>query len=105
MARTFFRIQTKGIGLAEMQEHNSQNGAGDEEHEGLCASDSVTDLRNYISGWAVGDMDSAFEVVIFRGQKVGQVYDGVLTYPTEIVKRASVTEFCEDDRFCEYEDY
>lgn len=105
MARTFFRIQGTGLSLAEMQEHNSANGAGDEEHEGLCASDSVTDLRNYISGWAVGDMDEGFEVVIYHGRRLDDIYDGVLTYPTEILERVTVSSFLVNDRFCEYESW
>ncbi len=104
MARTFFRIQTRGIELAEMQQHNSQNGAGDEEHEGLCAADSVSALRHYISGWMLGDTTD-FEIVIFEGQKVGEVYDGVLTYPERIIERVSVDEFLADDRVCELENW
>lgn len=103
---TFFRIQGKGISLAEMQAHKSADGGSENEaHEGLCACETVSELRDYIRSFADGiDLDDEFEVVVVRGRRIGKVYDGVLIYPEEIVERVSVSEFFADDRFCDYED-
>lgn len=107
----FFRIQGKGHTLEEMQAHRSANGADEdiEFEDGLCACDSVSALRSYIKGAFLFGQDPAtldpdFEVVVFRGRRVGEVYDGVLTYPEEIIERVSVSEFFADDRFCDYEE-
>jgi len=105
--KTFFRIQTKNISLAEMQQHLSANGADDTDqpHDGLCACETVSELRNYIDSFAVGNMDEDFEVLVVRGRKLGRIYDGVLIYPEEVVERVSVSEFYADDRFYDLEDY
>jgi hypothetical protein len=104
--KTFFRIQTKGISLSDMQAHKSADGGSENEvHDGLCATETVSELRSYIRSFADGiDLNDEFEVVIVRGRRVGKVYDGVLIYPEEIIERVSVREFFTDDRFCDYED-
>jgi hypothetical protein len=107
---TFFRIQGKGISLEEMQAHKSADGGSEgEHHEGLCACETVSELRDYIRSFAhpvlsVRDLDEDCEVVIVRGRRIGRVYDGVLIYPEKIVERVSVSEFFADDRFLDYED-
>ena len=105
---TFFRIQGKGISIDDMQAHKSADGGSENEvHDGLCACETVSELRDYIRSFAypvLNDLDKICEVVVVRGRKVGKVYDGVLIYPKEIVERVSVSEFFADDRFCDYED-
>lgn len=100
----FFRLQGKGFSLEEMQAHNSDNVIADEPVEGLAAAVGVGELRNYLAPWLFVDMKE-HEIVIFRGQKIGDLYDGVLTYPEEIIERVSVDEFFENDRFVDLEEW
>lgn len=106
MIQNFFRVQGKGISLKEMQAHNSACGSGDcDEHDGLCAADSVTQLRNYFNqaDFRPDRDDKDMEVVIYKGRRLDTIYDGVLTYPLEIKERVSLTEFVNNDRFLDYE--
>ncbi len=98
----FYRIQGKGIELEQMQRHNSACGCDDRlnEHPGLCACEDADDLHRYIrsfacdpSGKLLEGMDDDFEIVVFEGRRVGNVYDGVLTYPERIIERLTVSAF------------
>jgi len=97
----YFRMQGKGHSLEAMQQYRSEDGASENEtHEGLCACDSVSEMQRYAHMW-FGEGD---EIVIFRGRKVADLYDGVQVYPTEIVERVSLEQFLEDEeRFFEME--
>jgi hypothetical protein len=97
MSPTFFRIQEKGYSLQDMQKYKSCDGSSEaEKHDGLCASESIEDLRRYISGWAIGDM-SMFEIVVFKGRKLDKLYDGVLAEPREIIARYEFDYFMNDN--------
>jgi hypothetical protein len=103
----FFRVQGKGISLEEMQAHKSACGSDWDKitEDGLCAADSVTQLRAYLkqADFRPQRDDEDTEIIIFSGKKIGEVYDGVLAYPEKIIERVSLTEFVNNDRFCDYE--
>jgi len=104
--KNFFRVQGKGLTLEEMQSHNSADGASkDGPHEGLCAADSVCQLRSYLkqADFRPERDDKDMEVVIYEGRRIETLYDGVTTYPIKIHERVTLTEFLNDDRFLEYE--
>lgn len=86
----FYRFQYGHYTLSEMQSYNSEDG-GDDFAEGLCACESPADLfRNTI--WTESN-DYEAEVVVFEGQIVHDIYDGVRIYPTEIVEYLKPSEF------------
>jgi hypothetical protein len=101
----FFRAHNEaGIGLEAMQDWKSYHGmAWNEETEedediwldGVCVSDALGE-RNFGGSFAVAE-----EIVVLRGQRIEDIYDGVVIYPTEVVCRFTVAEY---DAFCEYVD-
>jgi len=104
---TYYRIQTKNISFGEMQNHRSASGSDEMEdgYNGLCASDSVYGLRQYISSWmAGGDPDTDFEIVIFSGSEVERIYDGVVVNPQKEIMRVAVSDFMENDQYINYEE-
>jgi len=103
---TFFRIQNPNITLEQMQQFTSADGGDDlgKEVGGICACDSVASLLNntaFSTKWGL-------EVVVFKAQKLGAIYDGWRVYPTRIVDRIDAGEFFAlskdgDSKIYEYE--
>lgn len=91
----YFRAHNQaGISLPEMQSYQSFHGWYDDEEiwlDGLACSDRLGD-RNL--GGALG---AAEEVVVLRGQRLGEIYDGVVIYPTAVIHRFTVDEYLD---FC-----
>ena len=86
----FFRIQNPNITLEQMQDFTSADGGdGFVECGGVCACESVGELTNN-TAFTTGH---GLEVVIFCGQKVCNIYDGVRVIPTKIVDRISAKDF------------
>lgn len=99
----YFRINHSHHTFAEMQNYTSADG-GDELEEvgGLCVTNSVSSL---VSNTAFFRSDNA-EIVILRGQKLAEIYDGFRIYPTAEVARFSYAEFIkklEDETIFDYE--
>lgn len=99
----YFRINHSHHTLEEMQNHISADG-GDELEEvgGICATDSATSLYN---NTAFFRSDNA-EIVVLRGQKLAEIYDGFRIYPTAVVARFSYDEFLakmQDDTIYDFE--
>lgn len=88
---TYFRFQYGSFSLEEMQNYISEDGGDDGGEEGICATESVQELLNNTVFTASDDHDA--EIVIFRGQRVSRIYDGVRVYPTEIIVRMKPSEF------------
>jgi hypothetical protein len=83
MQQTYFRFHYGHYTLAEMQNHVSADGGDDGGEEGICACESVSELlRNTVF---TNSDDHEAEVVVLRGRKMMNIYDGVRIYPTEIV--------------------
>ena len=104
MARNFFRIQHSSHTLEEMQSYVSEDGGEDGGTEGICATLSVSDLKNCCAFFPSPEA----EVVILNGQKVADIYDGVRMYPTAIVARMSYDEFTakmDDGSIYDYETF
>ena len=96
----YFRAHNEaGISLEAMQGFKSYHGQdenGDDIFlDAVCASDCLGE-RNFGGASAVAE-----EIVAFRGQRLSNVYDGVVVYPTEIVHRFAIDEY---DAFCDYVD-
>jgi hypothetical protein len=91
MANKYFRFQKAGHTLEQMQAHNSGDGGdGMGEEGGVCATISVGDLkRNTV--YSASEADA--EVVVFEGNRICNIYDGVRVYPTKIIARYSAQEF------------
>lgn len=89
----YFRAQSKGYSFEEMQNHVSVDG-GDEREDfgGICACVDPSDLLN---NTVMDAMDDDDEVVIFRGNKLCDIYDGVRVDPIEEIDRMTVKEFSE----------
>ena len=86
----FFRIQNPNITLEQMQNFSSEDGGdGLGSLGGVCACESVSDLINNTAFTTKYDL----EVVVFRGEKVCDIYDGVRVVPSEIVDRISAKDF------------
>ena len=81
----FFRLQDAGLTISKMRRFNSADG-GDGYKHGLCVSD-----RPDRFGGAEGAYGShrPGEVVVLKGTKVAEIYDGYRIRPTEIVARFS----------------
>lgn len=99
----YFRINHSHHTFEEMQNHISADG-GDELEEvgGLCVTNSVSSL---MSNTAFFRSDNA-EIVILRGQKLAEIYDGLRIYPTAEVVRFTYSEFLakvEDQSIYDYE--
>ena len=87
----FWREQPPRLPLEQMQNHSSADGGDDLGHiGGICACDSVAELRSNTAMDAARDDD---EVVIFKGRILAEIYDGYRVYPTEIVARMTVRDF------------
>src|SRR5690606_32768720 len=92
--KMFFRLQWGRYSLEEMQNHVSEDGGdGWAEAGGLCACDSVSSLMANTVWTTDPRFTPGAEVIIFRGRKLVNIYDGVRVYPTEIVARMTVEEF------------
>lgn len=90
----YFRAQTKGYSFTEMQQFVSADGGdGLEEVGGVCAVLTVSDLLN---NTVMGAMDDDDEVVVFRGYKLAEIYDGYRVEPVEEVARFTVKYFIEN---------
>jgi hypothetical protein len=86
----FVRAQNESHTLEEMQAHRSFHGYDDEGEEifvdGICASDRLGE-----TGFGgAGMLDT---IVFLRGQRVEEIYDGVVIYPTEIVCEMNASEY------------
>lgn len=85
----FFRLQQAGLTLEQMQSHKSIHGVNDDGEfiylDAVAASDSCNE-KNF--GGSCED-----EVVVFVGQVVERIYDGVVVYPTRIVARYEVRQW------------
>ena len=100
----YFRLQDAGISLEEMQAFTSFDG-GDGGTIGLCVSD-----RPDTFGGAEGAYgpDRAGEVLVLKGVRMEQIYDGYRIRPTTIVARFSWQEWKEkiaDESAWDYEDW
>jgi hypothetical protein len=97
----FFRLQEKNLSLAQMQAHRSFLDVDQDGNEiyadGICAVDTVTKSFG-------GSPES--EVVVFDGQLVERIYDGVVVTPVKIVARFSYNKWCDmvdDETAYDYE--
>lgn len=87
---TYFRYQIGNYSLEEMQNHVSEDGGDEmEEFGGICASPSISSLVNN----TVFGPHEAAEIVILKGHKNCDIYDGVRIEPTAVVARFSYSEF------------
>ena len=86
----FFRLQAKNISLEEMQNHKSIHGVDDDGEaiylDALAASDNA-----YETGFG-GSCES--EVVVFEGNLIERIYDGVVVFPTKMIARFPFEEWC-----------
>ena len=86
---TYFRYQIGRYTLEEMQSYTSEDGGDDGGTEGICACDSVSGLlRNTVYG-----PSKDAEIVVLKGQRVCEIYDGTRIYPTAEVARHSYAEW------------
>lgn len=92
----FFRSHNQaGITLEQMQEWKSYHGVEwNEETEededlwldGVACSDTLGETG--FGGAGIG-----IEIVVFRGQRVEDIYDGVVVFPTKIIYRFTEQEY------------
>ena len=93
----YFRAHNKaGITLEQMQNWKSN-------HDQSYNVDTEEDEEVWLEGVAASDVlgETSFggssgvakEIVIFRGNKLGEIYDGVIVYPTKIVARMTTDEY------------
>ena len=102
----YFRLQIGHYTLDEMQSYTSEDGGDDGGTEGLCACQSIGDLLHN-TVWDLAGGEGA-EVVIFKGQRMAEIYDGVRVYPTAIVVTMTTAEFdarVADESIYEYEEW
>ena len=86
----FVRSQNEPHTLTEMQSHRSYHGYDDEGNDifvdGVCASDRLGETG--FGGAGILDV-----IVFMRGERVGDIYDGVVIRPTEIVCEMTPAEY------------
>ena len=87
--KMFFRLQQAGLTLEQMKSHKSIHGVDDDGEfiylDAVAASDSCTETN---FGGSCED-----EVVVFDGQVIESIYDGVVVYPTQIVARYEINHW------------
>ncbi len=104
----FFRLQDAGITLEEMQNYNSANGGDgfeDEELDGLCVSDAPDSFGGAEGAYGAGRPG---EVVILKGRKLVEIYDGYRIQPTAEVARFPLEvwkQMIADETAWDYEDW
>ena len=102
----YFRLQDAGISFEEMCKFSSADGGdGYEEVGGLCVSDSPDSF-----GGAEGAYNDTRpgEVVILKGRKLVEIYDGYRIQPTAEVARFPLSEWqkmIDDESAWDYEDW
>ena len=79
----FFRLQDAGISLSKMRKFNSGDG-GDGHKHGLCVSTSPDRFGGAEGAYG---SDRPGEVVVLKGQKVAEIYDGYRIEPQREVAR------------------
>lgn len=88
----FYRFQYGHYTLEQMQNFVSADGGEENENpDGICATESAYELRRN-TVYTNSDAGDA-EIVVFRGQVVERIYDGVRIYPTQIVATFKPSEF------------
>lgn len=89
--RNYFRVQEPGLSIEEMRNFVSADGGdGYSEYGGVCACDSVADLKRNTAMDAANEDD---EVVVFAGRELCEIYDGYRVEPVAEVKRVTVRYF------------
>lgn len=102
----FFRLQDAGISFEDMQNYTSADGGdGMGEVGGLCVSGSPDKF-----GGAEGAYGPSRpgEVVILKGRKLAEIYDGYRIQPTVEVARFSLEvweQMIDDETAWDYEDW
>lgn len=90
---TYFRIQNAGYTFNQTQNHVSADGGDDGGTEGICACSSVSELmRNTVFGL----LDESSEVIIFKANKIAEIYDGYRVEPVSEICRFTKKEFVEN---------
>jgi hypothetical protein len=110
---TFFRVQHKGISFEQMKRYQSKDG-GDGVSRGKTKSIAATLQPNGIHpggsmfGGSWGAMDDDDDVVIFKGQRVADLYDGYLVKPLIEMARFTKKEYkkmIDDETAWDWEDW
>lgn len=102
----YFRLQDAGISFNEMIAFNSADGGDDcGDVGGLCVSDSPDKF-----GGAEGAYSASRpgEVVVLKGRKLVEIYDGYRIQPTAEVARFSLDEWqrkIDDETAWDFEDW
>jgi hypothetical protein len=96
--KNFFRAQKSGISFKDMQNHVSHDGGEGWEElgieiSGICACDSVTELKGNTVMGAMNDND---EVVVFTGNVITEIYDGYRVEPVQEITRFTVRHFLDN---------
>jgi len=98
--KTFFRVQNKGISFKRMLKYKSHH------EDGRLPGVACTLSAGGPFGGA--PLDSGAEIVIFRGHKVADIYDGVVAQPVEEIVRFEIKTWFEmvaDGSAYEYESW
>ncbi len=102
----YFRLQDAGISFEDMQSFNSADGGdGCEEIGGLCVSMSPHKFGGAEGAYGAGRPG---EVVILKGRKLVEIYDGYRIQPTAEVARFPLEvwkQMIADETAWDYEDW
>ena len=102
----YFRLQDAGISFEDMCKFNSADGGdGHEEVGGLCVSDSPDKFGGAEGAYGA---NRPGEVVILKGRKLVEIYDGYRIQPTAEVARFSLNDWRKmiaDESAWDYEDW
>jgi hypothetical protein len=102
----YFRLQDAGISFKDMCSFTSADGGdGEEEVGGLCVSMSPDKFGGAEGAYGAGRQG---EVVILKGRKLAEIYDGYRIQPTAEVARFSLEvweQMVKDESAWDYEDW
>jgi len=91
----FFRAQHKGILFAKMMRMRSELEDGTKA-QGVCCTLSASGLEGGARfGGSLPALADDDEIVVFRGRKIEQIYDGYIAKPIEEIARFSVKRWLE----------